>query len=480
MLRHLLPALLAALVFLPIAHTQSGELISPDELRSDFANLHETLEAAHFDLYAHTPRSVFDQRRAEIHAELSSPLSRRDAAVLFQTYVALARHGHARIDFPFDTWFDWVGNGGVILPIDVRIREGQVWLADHQSASDALSVGDEILSLNGIPNAVWLARYTRHLSADTPHMAYTLLETYLPLIFWVENPEATVIELEVRNGAGQIVTLSLPLLDLDEIRAARSQANPFVLPEYDARMLDGDIAYLRPGAFSNSTPAESPWDPTRYIARVDEALTHFINADARALIIDIRDNPGGDTSFSDPIIAWFADRPWRFASRFRVRVSDATTASNAARLSEGANAISRRYAELFAHAEDGDIVDFELDMEQPRDGQQFQGDVYVLVNRYSYSNATTMAALIQDYGFATIAGEMTADMATTYGALERYTLPNTGLVLGYPKAHIIRPNGEDHPHPVTPDLELDFPVLRGETDVVLEQLRALISERSQD
>ena len=91
-----------------------------------------------------------------------------------------------------------------------------------------------------------------------------------------------------------------------------------------------------------------------------------------------------------------------------------------------------------------------------------------------------MAALIQDYGFATIAGEMTADMATTFGALERYTLPNAGLVLGYPKAHIIRPNGEDHPHPVTPDLELDFPVLRGETDVVLEQLRALISEPSQD
>jgi len=480
MFRLFLPALLATIVSLQPAHAQTSILIAAEDLRADFIALHETLEAAHFDLYAHTPRSVFDQRRAEIFAELSSPLSRRDAAVLFQTYVALARHGHARIDFPFDTWFDWVGNGGVILPIDVRIREGQVWLADHQSASDALSLGDEILSLNGIPNAVWLARYTRHLSADTPHMAYTLLETYLPLIFWVENPDATSVELEVRNRAGQITTLALPLLNLDEIRAARSQANPFVLPEYDARMLDGDIAYLRPGAFSNSTPGESPWDPTRYIARVDEALTHFTNADARALIIDIRDNPGGDTSFSDPIIAWFADRPWRFASRFQVRVSDATTASNASRLSEGANAISQRYAALFAHAENGDIVDFELDMEQPRDGQQFQGDVYVLVNRYSYSNATTMAALIQDYGFATIAGEMTADMATTFGALERYTLPNTGLVLGYPKAHIIRPNGEDHPHPVTPDLELDFPVLRGETDVVLEQLRALISERSQD
>lgn len=474
MIRHFLLTLLAALTTFQSAKAQPPELISPADLQADFLALHQTLEAAHFDLYADTPRSLFDQRRSEIMAELSVPLSRRDAAVLFQTYVALARHGHARIDFPFDTWFEWVGNGGVILPIDVRIRDGQVWLADHQSASNALSVGDEILSLSGLPNAVWLAHYTRHLSADTPHMAYTLLESYLPLIFWIENPEATSIELEIRKRSGQINTLTLPLLTLDEIRASQSPANTFALPEYDARMLDGDIAYLRPGAFSNATPGESPWDPTRYIARVDAALTRFIDADARALIIDIRDNPGGDTSFSDPIIAWFADRPWRFASRFRVRVSDATTASNAARLADGANETSRRYAELFAQANNGDVVEFALTTEYPREDQQFRGEVYLLVNRYSYSNATTMAALVQDYGFATIAGEMTADMATTFGALETFVLPNTGLVLGYPKAHIIRPNGDDHAHPVTPDLVLDFPVLRGEQDVVLEQLRRLL------
>ena len=96
----------------------------------------------------------------------------------------------------------------------------------------------------------------------------------------------------------------------------------------------------------------------------------------------------------------------------------------------------------------------------------------MLVNRYSFSNAVTVAAQIQDYGFGVVTGETTADMATTYGAMEQFTLPRTGIIVGYPKAHIVRINGALESHPVTPDVALDFPVLRGPEDVVLDQLVA--------
>jgi len=471
MYRSLLTALTCAISLASELPAQPAPLIQPEQLQEDFQTLHTTLEAAHFDLYAATPPSVFSQRRAEIMAQLNEPMSQLDAAIVFQTYTALARHAHARVEFPLQRWFDHVEADGLVLPVDIRIRDGRVWLADHQTGDNDLQASAEILSLNGEPNAVWLARYTRHISADTPHMAYTLLETYLPLVFWIENPALNMVSLQLAQADGVVTTADIALRPLAAFEGSSSSNSPLTLPEHDVRMLDGEIAYLRPGAFTNTTEGESQWDPTSYISRVDAAFERFLDAGAQALILDLRNNPGGSASFSDPLIAWFADRPWRFASQFTVRVSAATTASNAARLADGGGETSRQLAELFASAANGARVSMDLDLQHPRPGTRFERPVYILINRYSYSNATTVAALAQDYGFAVIAGETTADMATTYAAMEHFSLPHSGLAVGYPKAHIIRPNGHSAPHPVTPDIEIEFPVFPGSEDEVLERLR---------
>ena len=101
----------------------------------------------------------------------------------------------------------------------------------------------------------------------------------------------------------------------------------------------------------------------------------------------------------------------------------------------------------------------------------------MLVNRHSYSNAVTVAAVVQDYGFGTIIGEKTSDMATTYGAMETFALPNTGIVVGFPKAHIIRPSGDRRPDGVTPDVVIQSPIGPRTSDSVLEEALALIGSQ---
>lgn len=90
------------------------------------------------------------------------------------------------------------------------------------------------------------------------------------------------------------------------------------------------------------------------------------------------------------------------------------------------------------------------------------------MNRRSFSNAVSVGAIIQDYGFGAVIGEATTDMTTTLGAMEPFTLPRTGLVAGYPKALIIRPNGDTHTHPLEPDVRLPGPRLGNQGDVMLD------------
>ena len=81
----------------------------------------------------------------------------------------------------------------------------------------------------------------------------------------------------------------------------------------------------------------------------------------------------------------------------------------------------------------------------------------------------SVAAIVQDFGFGTVLGEETADLASTLGAMEQFTLPRTGIEVGYPKARILRPNGDARPRGVVPDIAIDTPIVAGTEDVVLHR-----------
>ena len=243
-----------------------------------------------------------------------------------------------------------------------------------------------------------------------------------------------------------------------------------------AEMLDGQIAYLQPGPFYGVETPENPWDPTAFWAFIDESFESFIDQGAKALIIDMRQNPGGDNSFSDRMISWFADEPFRFASEFLVRSSAQSEASNQARIDlspASAEGVSGEFARSYRETPYGETFSFDIPFSRPRDGVRFDGPVYAIVDRYRYSNAVNVAALLQDYGMATIVGEETADRPTTYGAMETFELPNSGLTVGYPKALIIRPSGEQTDRGVIPDVIIDVPLF-SESDTVLQQTIDLI------
>jgi C-terminal processing protease CtpA/Prc len=99
--------------------------------------------------------------------------------------------------------------------------------------------------------------------------------------------------------------------------------------------------------------------------------------------------------------------------------------------------------------------------------------VYVLIDRQSYSNAVAVAATVQDYHFGKILGEPTADMATTYGAIEQFTLPITGISVCFPKARIVRPNRDPRSRGVTPDIEIPAPIVLSQEDEVLTRAAAI-------
>ena len=222
---------------------------------------------------------------------------------------------------------------------------------------------------------------------------------------------------------------SLTRLELAELR--KKHPTPTLATDFSSREFrppEDGIAYLRPGLFHHSEAAigdtAPSYDRSKYRSFIDDAFTKIIASVATNLLIDPRGNPGGDNSFSDPMIARFADRPFRFTHRFMLKASAATKAHYGRLRASGvkqAGVIGELMRAQASHA-NGERYLFPIAMVEPRPQPRFTGRVFVLHDRNSYSNGASVAALIQDYQFGTLLGEETRISSPPTGSPCRLSL----------------------------------------------------------
>lgn len=219
----------------------------------------------------------------------------------------------------------------------------------------------------------------------------------------------------------------------------------------------GATAYLNPGSFSG--------DEQLYRQFIDSAFVEIKEIASKNLVVDLRNNAGGDDTFSDYLVSYFADRPFTWNLDFTLKTS--RFLKEHVRQHYDTTAVF--WKSVLTH-KNGEIYNWTFEPSQPQSpGKRFLGDVYVLVNRQSHSQSAATAAQIQDYDFGTIVGEETGDYPSLYASQFQYQLPNTGIPVKVSKGYILRVNGSTTEQGVIPDLFIQDHLL-DEEDEILERL----------
>lgn len=451
-----------------------AETLSVEQIHDDLEALYRGLQSAHANLYAQRSPAEYYQYYESMRSGITAPMPRVDVQLAFARFAAFGNVAHANVGFPNEAYEQFRQQEGRTFPLYLRIVNGVAYVAENLSGHSGIQPGDKLIALNEVPMAEWLERTSQHISADSPYIAHSLLEFYFSRELWAILGEVDAFDLDLERK-GQTYRVRVKTTTREQQReAAVELPETFALDgnERSFRMLDERLGYLRPGPFYNVEVPTELWDNTAFVAFVNQSFEQLLTQQAEALIIDLRQNPGGDNSFSDAMLSWIADEPFRFCSLFLIRSSDEAAASNAQRLDASGNlsGVSALFAKEYARVPRGHLFSFDIPFAHPRAGERFEGEVYVLINRHSYSNAVNVAAMVQDYQMGTLAGEKTSDLATTYGAMEQFRLPNTGIGVSFPKAHIVRPSGDTRPDGVTPDWTIPSPVVQTNKDSVLEAL----------
>ncbi|GAB3750385.1 S41 family peptidase [Lysobacter olei] len=216
---------------------------------------------------------------------------------VLKRFVAQLRDGHSSIRLPDPVADQLEAQPGV----RTALVEGRVFvdaLLDPALAATGLARGMEIMAIEGQPVQAWAkAHIAPYQPASTPQdLAARTYERAL-LSGAVDRPA----QVTVRDASGKQRTLSLPRMTAKAFQEAYWGG-----PTFQMRMLPGNVAYVRILHFGNSSAADGFREHFAEIAKAD------------GLVIDVRENGGGNSDEGYKLLSMLTDKPFH-GSRWQTR-----------------------------------------------------------------------------------------------------------------------------------------------------------------
>jgi C-terminal processing protease CtpA/Prc len=258
------------------------------------------LNFANFDL---VPDLRWDALYLETLPRVRQAKSTAEYYRILQEMVARLRDGHSNVYPPDETEGEL--NGRPLLL--TRWIGGAVVITDllgGELGRDGIRVGQEVVMVDGMP----VQEYAR--KRVEPAISASTLQDLQAKAFGVRLLAGRVgepVEITFRDVDGQEIVRRLPRLSYEE-RLARVKDRPPVAP-LELNMLpgkSGSIAYIKLNSFETEEAAQ----------RFEALFPEISKADA--LILDVRENGGGNSNVGFRILGHLTDRK-HVVSRWRTR-----------------------------------------------------------------------------------------------------------------------------------------------------------------
>jgi carboxyl-terminal processing protease len=314
----------------------------------------------------------WQEMRRDLRPRAADARDESELYALLRRMLGHLRDPHTRVYAPGEST-DWRVQRYVSIGVSVRELRGQVVVTDVERDSEAeragLRAGDAVLKVEGEPVATLLARRLAEQGADDSQSARLAAVAHL-----------------FEGARGSRVTLSFARADEGRERIATlTRESRMRLPSFEAR---GERRGVRLVRFNIFTPEVA--------ARFARSLGDELKG-ARALVIDLRDNGGGEAESMADLASTLLPEGLSLG-RF-------TDRAGTVRLEPFTRGALLSSADSF---------------------ERFRGPVVLLTNARTASAAEVFAASLRETNRATVIGEATC--GCVLGIRRRYTLPDGGIL----------------------------------------------------
>lgn len=398
--------------------------ISVTQLRADFAFLTKTVEHVHPDVTAITTPATYSQKKAETLALIDHPMTRMEFYRILAPFTGSNYNdGHTELILPREEWEAYKAQGGTAPPIAVAARPDDLRVA-KDIGGVSIPVGSKILSINDV-DAGSLCRWligTQSMETLPGRESYAAAR-FAGLIWAYGIKSPYRISYRAPNTT-QITKMTSAGISV-ETWAERSSIGR---GNFIDLTIDDRIAHLVIKNF------EQPWD--KYQDWMKAAFQRIHDAHVRAVVLDLRENSGGDTRQSDELQSYLTDNQLPALAEVDVKATPQAKALYRSLLPEGFRWIPLNYVvptlRGIEETPNDQFYRFYPEGTQPTKRSEpkalaFNGDLYLLVGPYTYSTAMIAAAPFKYWKRATVIGQPTEEGLTFYGDFYEFDLPNSKI-----------------------------------------------------
>lgn len=400
----------------------ADKIYTTAELQTDFKAFRNKYESMLANLYMYTPKQQLDKVYDSLYMQIQ-PMT----ATAFYSYItpvsSYIKDGHSNIYLP-EKLTDYNNEHADFFPFNVYLNNNRLYISMNLSEDTDIKTGTEILAINGKSTGEIIAYLLQRQVRDgnNEHYPIWILNNYFRAYygFHFGYPKSYTLTLKVENNLP--VTKEVKALP----RALIAQLKAVRYPEAKKEAYFYMDTAKHVGVFTIKD-----WEEKGLKEQIDEVFEQLKSHKVQHLIIDMRDNQGGDFNPAIQLLSNLLKEPFEYFSDLKSVVGTNDTG-------------------LILKKQKSKILGTQNPVKNP-----YTGKVYVLINGGCFSNTASFCSRIEYYKRGIFIGEETGGnkvvFSGVFGLKSETVLPNTKIICDNANYRMVVTNiNENSGHGVVP------------------------------
>ncbi len=398
--------------------------MSPKQMKEDLAVFRAIREKANSGLYRYRSHQSIDSIYSEALNQVKKELSLTDFYKILLVLTDFEGSNHNGTSLPYKASAVMEKDRGY-FPFFLKYVDGKM-LVNNSNAG--IPLGSQVVSINGISDKEFQKRFYKYITTDGYNMTAkkrASAENVFGWLFPFEMGISEFFDIEYKApGSGEVQTIRLKSISQEENRnnyLARHSAkldsitDSNIQEKYSFQRINKNTALLNFRIFTMASNAEDPAF-VRFSTYLDSVFTLLKKEKIPNLVIDIRNNPGGNDPTYEKVFTYLTNQTFKenksaFITFNKLPYSQyfKSESEDAGNRKHEVNATNSYLQEVFSVKKENRFYqDQSHNPPYYPDSMGFKGKIYLLIDEHVGSAASHFASLMRGYSSATIVGMETS------------------------------------------------------------------------
>lgn len=383
---------------------EKEEKLTVSQLKEDFLFMRHKIEQHHPNLYLYSTKERIDSVFDAMYANLNEPLSSTEFYCYLCTIQPYVKDGHNYL-LPSQEKQVYYAQNAYYFPLNFVIFEGKAFITQNFSDELNINIGDEIIEFNGKKmNSLLQDMITRQVR-DGYNLCYPtwITQTYFRSYYGFLYGFQSHYSLKIKRNNNEIISLNIDGLKLEQLSIRRKNQPKRYDRNHFNKGIFWDIyheeqyAVLSIKSWSKEILKEDY--KQKFKPTIDSFFKIIQKNDIQNIIIDLRNNQGGDGVYGAYLLRYLFSKPFHY------------------------------FYSVKKYNKKHQLVNTKLlTTNQKPFKSSFKGNIYVLTNGGSFSNSSIFTNLIQIHKRGKIIGTETGGNGQILcGGEGYYRLPHSKI-----------------------------------------------------